>query len=145
VATNSIFSRTVLDRTSRTNAYRASGLGEGTYYWSVSSVGGSDNKESDNSDASKFTLVKQASDKDEIALVVDEYLQQGKGFVIIGRTEPGARVMVNDEPVFNVNPDGTFKHYTSPFAKPGANQITVTAQNSKGKIATRRKTIYVEE
>lgn len=144
VATNSIFSRTVLDRLSRTNSHQASGLGEGVYYWSVSTVGAND-KESDNSDASKFTLVKQVSDKDEIVLVVDEYLQQGKGFVIIGRTEPGARVMVNDEPVFTVNPDGAFKHYTTPFAKPGANQITVTAQNSKGKIATRRKTIYVQD
>ena len=144
VATNSIFSRTVVDRIAKTNSYRTSGLGEGVYYWSVSTVGNNDS-ESDNSDASKFTLVKQASDKDEIVLVVDEYLQSGKGFVIIGRTEPGARVMVNDEPVFTVNPDGTFKHYTTPFAKPGANQITVTAQNSKGKIATKRKTIYVED
>jgi hypothetical protein len=144
VSSTAIFSRTVLDRTSKGNAYKAAGLPEGTYYWAVTTVGDK-NKESENSDVSKFTIVKQqGGDKDEILLVVDDIQQLGKGFVVIGRTEPGARVLVNDEPVFNVNPDGSFKHYTQPFAKPGPNQITVTAQNSKGKIASRRKTILVE-
>lgn len=142
VSTTSIFSRTVIDRVTKTNSMKLPGLPEGTYYWAVTTVGDK-NKESDNSDVSKFMIVK-GSDKDEILLVLDDIQQLGKGFVITGRTEPGARVLVNDEPVFNLNPDGSFKHYTQPFAKQGANQITVTAQNSKGKIATRRKTIYVE-
>jgi hypothetical protein len=63
----------------------------------------------------------------------------------MGRTEPGARVMVNDEPVFNVAADGSFKHYTQPFAKPGVNNITVTAQNARGAMSTKRKQVFVEE
>ena len=38
--------------------------------------------------------------------------------------------------LFKQLPDGTFKHFTQPFAASGANQITVTAQNAKGQIAT---------
>jgi hypothetical protein len=52
--------------------------------------------------------------------------------------------MVNDEPVFTVQADGSFKHFTQPFASTGANQITVTAQNSKGQITSRRKTLYIQ-
>lgn len=143
VSTNSIFSSLAYDKQTPTNSVKATGLPEGIYYWAVSSIGAND-KESENSDASKFALVRQPSEKDEILLVVDNYMQQGRAFIIQGRTEPGARVMVNDEPVFTVNPDGTFKHFTMPFSTPGAHQITVTAQNAKGKIATRRKSVYIE-
>lgn len=144
ISANSIFSSMAYDKQTKTNSLKVTGLPEGTYYWAVSSIGAND-KESENSDASKFTLVRQPSQKDEILLVVDSYMQSGKSFVIAGRTEPGARVMVNDEPVFAVNPDGTFKHFTMPFSRPGAHQITITAQNAKGKIATRSKTVYIEE
>ncbi len=144
IANNSIFSSVVYDKTVRADSLKVTGLPEGTYYWGVSSVGVND-KESENSDASKFTIVKQSAEKEEIVLVVGDYIQQGKSVVIIGRTEPGARVMVNDEPVFIINADGSFKHITLPFSKGGAHTITVTAQNSKGKIASKRKTIYIEE
>ena len=83
--------------------------------------------------------------EDEILLEVDNLIQHGQVMEIVGRTEPGARVIVNDEPVFAVAPDGTFKHFTQPFANPGANQITITAQNAKGQIATRRKTVYIQQ
>lgn len=143
ISTNSIFSTMVQDKRTKDTSLRVTGLPEGTYYWAVTSIGMND-KESENSDASKFTLVKQPSEKDEILLVIDDYIQQGKGLVIVGRTEPGARVMVNDEPVFTVNPDGSFKHFTSSQVKSGPFQITITAQNAKGKLATRRKTVYIE-
>ena len=143
LSTNSIFSSLVYDRQTSATSLKVTGLPEGTYFWAVTSIGAND-KESENSDASKFNLVLQPSEKDEILLVVDNYNQQGKAFVIVGRTEPGARVMVNDEPVFTVNPDGSFKHFTMPFSRAGAHQITITAQNAKGKIATRRKSVYLE-
>ncbi len=142
VSTSPIFSTLAHDRRVPSSTVKVSGLPEATYYWAVSSVD-EQNRESQTSDASKFTLLRQGA-KDEILLEVDNFIQHGKVIEIVGRAEPGARVMVNDEPVFGVLPDGSFKHFTQPFASQGANQITVTAQNAKGQIASRRKTVYIQ-
>ena len=75
---------------------------------------------------------------------MERYIQHGKVIEIIGRTEPGATVLVNNQPVYNVAPDGSFKHFTPPLPNTGPNQIAITAQNSAGKIATLRKTIAIE-
>jgi hypothetical protein len=61
-----------------------------------------------------------------------------------GRTEPGATVLVNNESVFNVAPNGSFKHFTSPLPTSGSTMITVTAQNRKGKVSTVRKAITIQ-
>jgi len=77
-------------------------------------------------------------------LEVERYVQHGKVIEIIGRTEPGATVLVNNQPVFNVAPNGSFKHFTQPLPSTGPNRITITAQNSEGKIATLRQTITIQ-
>jgi len=140
LSTSPIFSTLVYDRRVPSSTVKVPALTEGVYYWAVSSIG-ENGKESQSSDASKFSLLRQ---KDEILLEVQNVIQHGKTIEIVGRTEPGARVMVNDQPVFAVQPDGTFKHFTPPFTTSGANTITVTAQNAKGQIATRRKTVYIQ-
>jgi hypothetical protein len=63
---------------------------------------------------------------------------------VVGRTEPGSTVIINNEQVFSIAADGTFRHFTSPLTKTGANQITITAQNRKGDINTIRKSVVVE-
>ena len=140
LSTSPIFSTLVYDRRVPSSTVKVPALTEGVYYWAVSSIG-DNGKETQSSDASKFSLLRQ---KDEILLEVQNVIQHGKTIEIVGRTEPGARVMVNDQPVFAVQPDGTFKHFTPPFTTNGANTITVTAQNAKGQIATRRKTVYIQ-
>ncbi|MBI4463557.1 MAG: hypothetical protein HY647_02530 [Acidobacteria bacterium] len=142
ISTSPIFSTLTYDRRASSSTVKVSGLPEGTYYWAVSSLD-EKNEESQTSDANKFTLLRKLPE-DEILLEVDNLSQYGNQIQIVGRTEPGARVIVNDEPVFAVEPDGTFKHFTQPFASKGANQITITAQNAKGQIATRRKTVYIQ-
>ena len=142
VSTSPIFTSVVYNRRVASSTVKVTGLPEGTYYWVVSSLD-KKNRESQTSDANKFILLRQLPE-DEILLAVDKLIQHGKAIEIIGRTEPGARVIVNDEPVFAVSPDGTFKHFTQPFTNPGANQITITAQNAKGQISTRRKTVYIQ-
>ena len=77
-------------------------------------------------------------------LLVEKYIQHGKVIEIIGRTEPGATVLVNNEPVFNVAPNGSFKHFTPPLPSTGSHLITITAQNRVGKVATLRKTITIQ-
>jgi len=140
LSTSPIFSTLVYDKRVPSSTVKVPALTEGVYYWAVSSIG-ENGKESQTSDASKFSLLRQ---KDEILLEVQNVIQHGRTIEIVGRTEPGARVMVNDQPVFSVQPDGTFKHFTPPFNTNGANTITVTAQNAKGQIATRRKTVYIQ-
>ncbi|MCX6618145.1 MAG: FecR domain-containing protein [Acidobacteria bacterium] len=140
LSTSPIFSTLVYDKKVPSSTAKVPALTEGVYYWAVSSIG-ENGKESQTSDASKFSLLRQ---KDEILLEVQNVIQHGKTIEIVGRTEPGARIMVNDQPVFAVQPDGSFKHFTPPFTTNGANIITVTAQNAKGQIATRRKTVYIQ-
>jgi len=53
-------------------------------------------------------------------------------------------VIINNEQVFSIAADGTFRHFTSPLARSGSNQITVTAQNRKGDTNTIRRSIVVE-
>jgi hypothetical protein len=140
ISTSPIFATLAYNKRVSSVSVPVSSLPEGTYYWAVSSID-EHGKESQPSDASKFTLLNKA--KDEILLQLDSVVQHGNQLEIAGRTEPGARVMVNDQPVFTVQPDGSFKHFTPPLAR-GTNPITVTALNAKGQIATKRKTVYIQ-
>lgn len=142
ISSSPIFSTLVYDRRLQSTSVRLPSFKAGDYYWSVATLGAA-NKESQPSDANKFSVIKQ-DNQGELLLSVDKYVQHGRVIEIIGRTEPGATVLVNNEPVFNIAPDGKFKHFTAPLPNTGANQITMTAQNSKGKVATLRKTITIQ-
>jgi hypothetical protein len=140
VSSSPIFSHLLHDRTVRSTSIRLPGFKEGDYYWAVTSLGARD--ESQQSEANQFSVIRQEN-AEEILLVVERTIQHGKVIEVIGRTEPGATVIINNEPVFSVAPNGSFKHFTSPLPNTGTNRITVTAQNSEGKVATVRKTIII--
>jgi len=142
ISNSPIFATIAYDKRVSSSTVKVPGLPLGTYYWAVSSLD-EKNQESQTSEPGKFTLLRQSAG-DEILLELDNLILHGTRVEIVGRTEPGARVMVNDEPVFAVLQDGSFKHITQPFSSTGANHITVTAQNAKGQIATRRKTVYIQ-
>ena len=130
------------DRRMASTSVRVPSFKEGNYYWTVSSFDAAQ-KESVQSEPNQFSVIKQEG-QGELLLQVDKYIQMGKAIEIIGRTEPGATVLVNTEPVFNMAPDGTFRHLTAPLPNTGTNLITITAQNNKGKVATLRKTITIQ-
>jgi hypothetical protein len=119
------------------------GLDEGTYYWVVSSI---DKKgvESQPSTPNRFNLVQQAETGNKAFLEITKTILHGRSVEILGRTEPGSTVVINNEQVFNIASDGTFRHFTSPLPKAGENQITITAQDSRGDTNTIRKIIVVE-
>ncbi|MBI1955307.1 MAG: FecR domain-containing protein [Acidobacteria bacterium] len=142
VSSSPILATTHYDRRVQTTSVRLPSFAEGNYYWAVTSIDARRN-ESQPSEPNQFSVVRQQNEG-EILLIVERYIQHGKVIEIVGRTEPGATVLVNNQPVFNVAPDGSFKHFTPPLPNTGPNQITITAQNSAGKIATLRKTIVVE-
>jgi hypothetical protein len=60
-----------------------------------------------------------------------------------GKTEPNARVMVNGAEVAFVRPDGSFEFFT-PKLPSGENMITVTAQNTKGGVATQQRKVVIQ-
>ena len=142
VSSSAVFSTVLYDRKVQSTLVRLPAFKEGNYYWSVATIDAG-LKESQPSEANQFSVIRQ-EDRGELPLVVEKYVQYGRRVEIIGRTEPGATVLVNNEPVFSVAPDGSFKHFTAPLPNLGPNQVTITAQDSKGKIATLRKKIIIE-
>lgn len=113
----------------------------GTYYWEVRSVSDS-GKESVASPRSRFTLIPKGADNTSIALELGDFVQHGHSIEVKGRTEAGARVMVNGQEAV-VNPDGTFRHFTNQLPT-GENLITVTAQNAKGGVSTKQQSVTIQ-
>ncbi|MGA7575038.1 MAG: hypothetical protein WCA97_13715, partial [Terriglobales bacterium] len=118
------------------------GLPIGAYYWSIQSydVAG---KESVESEKNRFTVIAKTKEKIDIALDIDPFIQHGHVIEVTGKTETGARVMVNGMEVPYVGDDGTF-HYFTPTLPAGENTITVTAQNSKGGVNTRQAKVVIQ-
>jgi len=58
----------------------------------------------------------------------------GRVAEIIGKTEPGAALLVNGQPVANLSADGSFRHFTEPL-EPGQHTIVVIGSNRRGGTA----------
>jgi hypothetical protein len=119
-----------------------SGLEEGTYYWMVSAID-SKGVESQPSQPNRLNLVHQVAGN-QAYLEVTKIIQHGKVIEVQGKTEPGSTVIINNEQVFSILPDGTFRGFTSPFPNSGSNEVTITAQDRKGDTNTIRKTVVIE-
>jgi len=61
---------------------------------------------------------------------------------IIGKTEPGAALIVNGQSVANIDAEGTFRHFTEPL-EPGEHTIVVVGSNRRGGTATKKLSIVV--
>jgi len=143
VSASGMFSTLVIDRKVRQTSCRITGLEEGTYYWTVTSID-ANGEESQPQMANRLNLVQQIGAADTAYLEVTRIIQHGKVLEVQGRTEPGSMVIINNEQVFSIAPDGTFRHFTSALLTSGSNQITITAQNRKGDTNTIRKTVILE-
>jgi hypothetical protein len=139
-----MLSNFAIDRkvTGRTST-QVSGLDEGTYYWIVTSID-SKGVESQPSQPNRLNLVQDVGSGGQAYLEITNMIIHGKVVEVQGKTEPGASVIINNEQVFSMAPDGTFRHFTPPVSKPGANQITITVQNRKGDTKTIHKTVVIE-
>jgi hypothetical protein len=98
--------------------------------------------ESQPSQANRLNLVQQIAGS-EAYLEVGSPIQHGRVVEVQGKTEPGSTVIINNEQVFSISPDGTFRGFTSPLHS-GSNQVTITAQDRKGNTKTIRKTVVIE-
>ena len=105
------------------------GLDAGDYFWNVTATSAK-KLSSDVSETYKFTLVAQGKTQ-EMLLEIQNTQLVGHAVEISGRTEPGAALIINGQPVPNIARDGTFHHFTEPLL-PGEHTIVVIGQNRRG-------------
>jgi hypothetical protein len=142
ISRNPYFSSTLVDKKVNTADVTVTSLGEGAYYWAVQSYEAS-GKESVESEKNRFTIIAKGKQTDAIDLELDPFVQHGHVIEVAGKTQVGARVMVNGREVPMVTNDGTFHYFTPPLAI-GEAVITVTAQTAQGGVNTQQKKIIIQ-
>lgn len=142
VSPSVMLSNFAVDKKVARTSLQVSGLDEGTYYWFVSSIDGK-GAESQPSTPNRLNLVQDVGSAGQAYLEITNLVIHGTVVEVQGKTEPGSTVIINNEQVFSISPDGTFRAFT-PTMRAGANQITITAQSRKGDTKTIRKTVVIE-
>jgi hypothetical protein len=142
ISRNPYFSSTLVDKKVNTADVTVTSLGEGAYYWVVQSYEAS-GKESVESEKNRFTIIAKGKQTEAIDLELDPFIQHGHVIEVTGKTQIGARVMVNGREVPMVSTDGTFHYFTPPLTT-GEAVITVTAQTAQGGVNTQQKKIIIQ-
>ena len=142
ISRNPYFSSTLVDKKVNTAAVTVTSLGEGAYYWMVQSYDTA-GKESVESEKNRFTIISKGKQTESIELELDPFIQHGHVIEVTGKTQNGARVMVNGSEVPMVNADGGFHYFTPPLPT-GEAVITVTAQTAQGGVNTQQQKIIIQ-
>jgi hypothetical protein len=142
ISRNPYFSSIIVDRKLNSADVMVAGLDEGPYYWMVRSFDAND-RESAESEKNRFTIITKETETGAIALALDPFVQHGHVIELTGKTEIGARVMVNGREVPVVGTDGSFHYFTPPLPM-GETLITITAQNAKGGVNTQQQKVVIQ-
>ena len=142
ISRNPYFTSLIVDRKVAASAVMVSGLADGPYYWMVQSYDAA-GKESVESEKNRFTIISKDEDGGAIQLLLDPLIQHGHVIELTGKTEAGARVMVNGHEVPVIGTDGSF-HYFMPPLPTGESVITITAQNAKGGVNTQQEKVVIQ-
>jgi len=140
ISTTAMFTKTVKDATVRATAAEITGLDPGEYFWNVTATDGK-KQTSEVSEIFKFTLVAQGKSQDMLLEITSKQVV-GHSVEIVGRTEPGAALIVNGQSVPNIAPDGNFRHFTEQLA-PGQHTISIIGSNRRGGTAMKQVSIMV--
>ena len=140
VSTNAMFTRVVAEKASLSTNVDVSGLDPGDYFWTVTATD-ANKRESAPSDPFKFTLAAQGKTQDML-LEVDSPILHGNVVELLGRTEPGAALIVNGESVADIRPDGHFRYFTQPLPR-GSHELTIMGQNRRGGTNVRPISIVI--
>jgi hypothetical protein len=141
ISTTAMFTRTVKEATAVTGSgVDITGLDAGDYFWNVTATNAK-KEMSGVSETFRFTLVAQGKTQ-EMLLEITGTQIHGRVAEIIGRTEPGAALIVNGQPVPIIAADGTFRHFTEPL-EPGQHTIVIIGENRRGGTAQQKVTIIV--
>jgi len=139
-STTTMFNHIVMERKTAATSVDITGLDPGDYFWRVRAI---DDKDavSEGSDPYKFTLVAQGKEQ-EMLLEVDGTQLHGSVVEVMGRTEPGAALIINGSEVADIKPDGTFRYFTEAMTR-GSHDIVITGQNRRGGTAIKRVTVVI--
>lgn len=140
ISTTTMFTKLAREvRVSGTSADVA-GLDAGDYFWDVIATD-SKKQTSTPSEPYKFALFAQGKAQ-EMALEISSTSLHGRVAEISGRTEPGAALIINGQPVANISSDGNFRYFTEAL-EPGEHTIVIVGQNRRGGTAKREVSIVV--
>jgi hypothetical protein len=140
ISTTAMFTKMVKQvRVSGASA-ELSGLDAGDYFWNVIATDAG-KKTSDVSETFKFTIVAQGRAQ-EMALEITGTQLHGRVAEIIGKTEPGAALIINGQAVPSIGADGNFRYFTEPL-DPGEHTIVIVGQNRRGGTDKQQVTIVV--
>ncbi len=140
VSTTSMFAKLAAERRANGTATEVTGLEAGDYFWNVTAIDGNKHA-SEPSETYKFTLVAQGKGQ-EMVLEVEGTQLHGNVVEVIGRAEPGAALIINGQPVPNIQSDGRFRHFTERLGQ-GSQTIVITGQNRRGGTAIKRVPIVI--
>lgn len=140
ISTSSTFSEIVAERKSPAANVTLSGLSAGDYFWVVTAIDAKKGQ-SQPSEVHKFTLAEKAKGQ-EMLLETDDPIVHGMVVEINGRTEPGAVLIINGQPVPKIETDGKFKYFT-PSMPRGAQRIVINGQNRRGGTAQKILNIVI--
>jgi len=140
ISSTSMFSRIVAEKHATGTTVEVTGLDPGDYFWQVVATD-SQNRTSEPSDVFKFTLAAQGKTP-QMLLEVESTQLHGAVVEIRGVTEPGAALMVNGQPVAQIDKDGHFLYFTPPMAR-GSQTLVIVGQNRRGGTATKTISIVV--
>ncbi|HXW62522.1 MAG TPA: FecR domain-containing protein [Candidatus Acidoferrales bacterium] len=139
-STTTMFTHIVTERKTGETSVDITGLDPGDYFWRVRAIDGN-NTASEPSDPYKFTLVAQGKEQ-EMLLEVDGTQLHGDVIEVMGRTEPGAALIINGEAVADIKSDGIFRYFTPVMAR-GSHEIVITGQNRRGGTAIKRVEVVI--
>jgi hypothetical protein len=140
ISTTTMFTKLVKQVPVNGTSVEVSGLDAGDYFWTVTATD-SKKETSEFSEMFKFSLVAQGKTQNML-LEIQSTQMHGRVAEIIGKTEPGAALIVNGQEVANIAPDGTFRHFTEPL-EPGEHTLVVIGSNRRGGTATQKVSIVV--
>jgi hypothetical protein len=140
ISSTTMFTKIVKEAHSTSTSAEIAGLDAGDYFWNVT-ASNAKKETSETSETFKFTIVAQGKAQ-EMMLQIDGTQMHGRVAEIVGRTEPGAALIVNGQPVPNISADGTFRYFTEPL-DPGEHTIVVIGQNRRGGTAKQPISIVV--
>ncbi len=139
-STTEMFNHIVTEKKVAATSVDVSGFDPGDYFWRVRAIDDKGNV-SDASDSYKFTLVAQGKEQ-EMPLDIDDTQLEGNVVEVIGRTEPGAALIINGQEVADIQPDGHFRYFTPPMTR-GSHTIVITGQDRRGGTAIKRVEVVI--
>jgi hypothetical protein len=138
------FNRPIKDMGSwKENAVELRGLDVGKYYWRVAAID-KQNIEGNFSDFARFTVTRPSAGRaPKPMLIIDSLDPRTNILQVKGRTEPGATVSVNGQPL-DVQADGSFNEFiTLDTDRAGPQSVIVRSVSINGGVNEQARTVVV--